>query len=131
MLDREAILQRIDTAYAARTRGDMAALDAMWADDATYQLIGASMLPRVPAGVSDMHEAVGRLIDIFQFHEAERVTAIVEGLRAALHWRITFSTGAASIANTELCDFWEFTPEGKVRSLVQFTDTALLRILLA
>lgn len=130
MLDREMILETIDAAYAARTRGDRAALASYWAPDATYQMVGANMLPRVPAGVAAMQDAVGTLIDIFQFHEVERLTAVVEGLRAVLHWRINFSTGAGNFATTEVCDLWEFAPDGKVRSLLQFTDTALLRILL-
>ncbi|MEI9850974.1 MAG: nuclear transport factor 2 family protein [Sphingomonas sp.] len=130
MLDREEILSTIDAAYAARTRGDRMALAGFWAPGATYQLVGASMLPRVPVGLSEMQEAVGALIDIFQFHEVERLGAVVEGFRAVLHWRIMFSTGAGSFATTEVCDLWEFAPDGKIRSLLQFTDTALLRILL-
>jgi ketosteroid isomerase-like protein len=46
MVERAAILQTIDDVYAARARGDEAALEAFWAPAVEFRLVGdAGLLP--------------------------------------------------------------------------------------
>jgi ketosteroid isomerase-like protein len=108
-------------------RGDKAALALYWSPGATYRLAGlAEMLPGFPVGPSDAQPAVHSLVDLVQFHKLEKLDALVDGLRAAVHWKVTFSTQGRPPATTELYDLWHFDEDGKVASLLQFTDTALL-----
>jgi ketosteroid isomerase-like protein len=127
MLDRDQMLCLIDAAYAARMRGDKAALAEYWEPEATYRLAGeASIMPAVPVTATDVMEAVGTLMDLFHFHKLERVDALVDGLGAAVHWRVTVSTWGGERVDAELYDLWQFSERGKAVSLLQFTDTALI-----
>jgi ketosteroid isomerase-like protein len=131
MPDRDDILRIIDEAYETRARGDKAGLAKYWAPAATYRMAGAAnLLPTVPVGPHEANAAVDALIDLFQFHDLERLHAVVEDDRAAIHWRVTVSTGGQEPVKTELYDLWTFDTAGKLKSLVQFTDTALLRTML-
>jgi ketosteroid isomerase-like protein len=132
LIEREEILRIIDGAYAARMRGDKEAVAEYWEPDAVYRLAGeASIMPAVPVGPADVMEAVGALIDLFHFHKLERVEAVVEGLNAAIHWRVTVSTWGGERVDAELFDLWRFSERGKATSLLQFTDTALIVQMLA
>jgi ketosteroid isomerase-like protein len=126
MADRDTILRNIDAGYEARTRGDRETLATLWADGGTYRLIGAETLAGIAEGATDVNEAIGALIDLFQFQAVERIATLVDGNRAALHWRITFTSGDSAPATVELCDLWEVAEDGKLVSLTQFTDTQLL-----
>ena len=59
------------------------------------------------------------------YHSAERVYSVIEGSKAAIHWRVRVSSPGGEPVPTEMLDVWEFAEDGKVRSLVQFIDTAL------
>ena len=131
MPDRDEILGIIDEAYETRARGDKAALAKYWAPAATYRLAGAAnLLPTVPVGPHEANAAVDALIDLFRFHDLERLDAVVDDGKAAIHWRVTVSTGDRAPVKTELYDLWTFDAAGKLTSLTQFTDTALLRTML-
>lgn len=123
------MLQRIDAAYAARAAGDRAAVADHWEPGATYRLAGeATVTPALPG---DAIQAVNALIDLFEFHELERVHAVVEGDSAAIHWRVRVSTPGGEPVEAEIYDLWRFAASGRVASLVQFTDTALIVRMLA
>ena len=126
MADRDIILRNIEAAYEARSQGDREKLATYWAPGATYQMIGAESLNGIAAGANDANEAIGILIDLFQFHGVERLSTLIDGNRAALHWRITFSSGEGAPADVEVCDLWQVDDDGKLVSLIQFTDTQLL-----
>jgi ketosteroid isomerase-like protein len=126
MADRDTILQTIEAAYDARTRGDREELATYWAPDATYRLVGAETLHGIEGGANEANAAIGTLISLFQFHEVERIATLVDGNQAALHWRVTFTSGDSEPATVELCDLWDVTDDGKLKSLTQFTDTQML-----
>jgi ketosteroid isomerase-like protein len=128
MPDRDQLLSNIDAAYAARIRGDKAALGAHFAPGATFRLAGNAGLVRgdLPVATSDAEKAVSDLIDLFQFHDIERLDAVVDGDSAAVRWRLSVSTGGAPPVETEVYDLWKFDGEGRAVSLTQFADTALI-----
>lgn len=129
---RAQILQTINQAYEARMRGDKAALATFLAPGATFRLAGeTSMLASVPAGTSDLHQAAAALIDLFQFHDLKQLGALVDDGTAVIHWQASVSTGGQEPVTTELCDLWTFDEQGRLKSLVQFVDTALLVQMLA
>jgi ketosteroid isomerase-like protein len=126
MADRDTILKNIEAGYEARTCGDREALALLWAPGGTYRMVGAETLAGIAEGHTDANEAIGALIDMFQFHQVERLATLVDGNCAALHWRITFTSRDSEPATVELCDLWEVADDGKLKSLTQFTDTQLL-----
>lgn len=128
MLDREAMLTTIENGYAARMRGDKEALDRLWAPDATFRIAGAAMFAEGPA---DARAAVDALIDQVHFHSIERVATIIEGPRAAVHLSVTLSVGDGPRHVVEVLDIWHFAESGRVQSMVEFSDTALIATLLA
>lgn len=132
MLSREQVLARIDDAYATRMRGDKAALAEFWADGARFEQPGDR---RAFAGLYDRNAdpqgLVEQIIDRIELHSVERVDAVVEGNRAAILWRSSLTVGDNGPVETMLYDLWELADDGRVRSLVQFLDTALVARLAA
>ena len=130
MLDKSTVLKTIDEAYAARARGDKAAVAKYWAPNATFRFVGESLAPGFPAGSGDARTSVDSLISLVQFHNQQRLDAVVEGNAAAVHWRVTISTKGGPKHTTELYDLWKFQDDGKALSLTQFGDSALLNRML-
>ena len=127
-MTREDTLRIIDEAYGARQRGDKEALGTYWAPEATFQLVGTeSLLKGLPLGPVGAAVSVDELIDRFQFHEVERLDSVVEGNKAAVRWRIKVSKPGEEPETTELFDLVTLTDDGRIASLVQFTDTALVK----
>ena len=133
MPDRDQILQMIDDVYAARSAGDRATLSRCWSADATLRIAGRMDLAsggRLPTGKGDANAHASGLIDLFQFHDLKRLHAVVEGDTAAVHWHLRVSSGGGEPVDTEVYDLWKVGPDGKIHSLVQFVDTALMKHLL-
>lgn len=130
-MERAQLLRKIDEIYDARSRGDKEAVLAHLASGSRYQLVGdTGLLPDFPAGPEEVPKAISTLIDRVQFQQRERLSAIVEGNSAAVRWRVILSVDGKPPVTTEICDLWEFDEDGRMTSLVQFIDTALLRKLL-
>ena len=134
MPDRAQILKTIDDAYAARATGDKAAVRTFLAPGASFRLAGdPAMLPKVRSALEglDAAGAIDALIDAFTFHRQERLNAVVDGNKAAVHWRVTLSSAGGEKVTTELYDLWTIDEAGKLTSLTQFADTALIAALTA
>jgi ketosteroid isomerase-like protein len=132
MLNRHEVLDVIDAVYAARVKGDKAAMAQLWRDDATFQLMGEpSILQNLPLRPTAAVEAIGGLIDQFTFHSAEQIDAVVEGNKAAVLLRLTVSAADGTRHETHVFDMWELDDSGKACSLVQYADTALISFMLA
>lgn len=131
MLDRDTVLNRIDEAYAARVRGDKESLSLYWADEASFKIAGDPAPFKSLTFETDVPmNAISELIDRFTFSDLERVDAVVEGNRAAIRWGVTVSTSECAPVRTELFDLIELNDDGRIRSFVQFADTALVLALL-
>ncbi len=127
MRDREAILKIIDDAYATRMSGDKAALEQLWAPGGVYHFAGdPNLLPDFPVGPTHGAPATSALVDLFTFHSLERLDSVVEGGTAAVRWRVILSTEGKEPVTTEILDLWTIDGDGKIGSLVQFGDTALV-----
>ncbi len=131
MPDRARILAAIDTAYAARKRGDKEALASHFAPFATFHIAGRKELLGFDVGPVDAMSAIGELIDLFTFHNMERLNVAVDGDVAVIRWRIEVSLQDGPRETTQLCDIWTFDDDAKVRSIVEFGDTALIAQMLA
>jgi ketosteroid isomerase-like protein len=125
-MDRDTVLKIIEEAYAARRAGDTETLRRYWAEGATYELAGdKSLLAAFPAaGPADSHPAVEAIIARIAMPKTERIEAVVEFPRAVVRWRATVAFGGRPPFETEICDIFTFDDAGKIRSLLQFSDTA-------
>jgi ketosteroid isomerase-like protein len=144
MAGREAVEKLVRDAYAAflpraervgevprrggggMQRGDYDAMVALCAPSATLRLAGApehfaiAGTTRGRAGLRKQFEALAQ----FAFANQKMLSLSVDGDRAAVHWRATFKpTGKSAV--TEFCDLWTIQ-NGKMTSLIQFIDTALV-----
>lgn len=125
-MERERVLEIIDAAYAARLRGDAEAVAQIWAEGATFELAGErSLLEGLPnAGSGAAEPTVAGLIALVEFIAVERLETLVEGLRAATLSRIAMSFGGREPVTMLVHHLWHLDEDGKVRSLLEFTDTA-------
>jgi len=119
--------EQIDTILAARQRGDMAALESHFAPGATYRLaVSPRVFPPFGNGAVDARAAVAGLVDQFQFQEIERLRTLIQGNVAMVHWRIRASVRGGVPEDSELFDIWTFDETGRIESIVEFADTALM-----
>lgn len=125
-MDRDAVLAIIDAAYAARTRHDAGELATIWREDAVFEVAGVSSLIESFPGAtpSPSKPTVEEMMGLVEMHEVERMQALVEGNRAAILSRARVSFSGREPFDTLLYDLWELDDDGKVRSLLQFADTA-------
>lgn len=123
--------EQIDSILAARQRGDMAALESHFAPGATYRLaVSPRVFPPFGAGAVDARQATAGLLDQFQFHEIERLRTLIQDNVAMIHWRIRTSVCGGEPEDSELLDIWTFDESGRIETIVEFADTALMRQML-
>ena len=131
MLNREAVLNTIDEAYAARVRGDKDALGRYWAEGASFKIAGdPAPFKSLTFQTYEPMNAIGDLMDRFEFSDLQRISAIVEGGQAAIRWEVTVKTQGHEPIRTELLDLIELDDDGRIQSFVQFADTASILALL-
>ena len=108
---------------------------AFFADDVVYEFNGRGTgLPEMSApifGKVAYRSALKSLIETFQFDDWEEVSLIVEGDRAALHWRA--NVRFAPTGRTEPFDVIDLITcrDGKFVDLRQSTDTAQMKTFIA
>ncbi len=134
MTEHSAIKSLIEKAYEARVQGDLDGLMAHFHPECRFQLMGAvdnEPICRPQEGRDAIREQMAGFIEAFTFRNMETIGLVVDGDRAAFHWRadVTFvPTGRTERLDT--VDMLTFA-DGKLRSLSQFTDTAGLARLTA
>jgi len=128
MLEPDRIRQIVHDTYAARQRGDTAALTRHFAPDAIYRLTGdRSRLGNFPAGPIDATEAVTALIGGFTFETLEPVQILVDGQQAAIHYTVRAMVASnGHHFTTEIADFLTFDADGRITELVEFADTGAI-----
>lgn len=127
-MDRQTVLDTIDAVLHARRSGDMAVLDRLLADGATFELGGdAGLLPGFqPALRGPARGAAEWLAQHVPMLSLERTSAVVEGRRAANLWQARVQLGPGEPVDLPLFDLWDFDEQGRVTRVLQFTDTARL-----
>ena len=132
MADRDAFLRTIDEGYAQRMAGNKDAMRRIFAPDAQFRIAGdPTLIPGVAASAGSAAPTVEALMDDFEFHDMERLDTIVEGDKAAVYSRVTLSYRGGHKVTTELYDLWTIDQDGRVTSMLQFADTALVARLTA
>ena len=127
-MQREEILKAIKAAYAARLNDDAAALAELWADGSTFEIAGEkSLIEAFPAtGPTGLPGAIDVILALVKMSDAHQEVVAIDGNRAVVINRATLSFGGGEPLKTTMCDVWEFDDAGKVRSLREFLDTAML-----
>ena len=127
-MERTTIERTIKDAYAARKRGDVDSIVKMFSEDAHFQLAGAYVASPIAVetmGSGDLKAALTVLVATFEWLEQDIQSILVEGDKAAVHWRGKIrSTVTGEIVDTELVDIFELK-DGRISSFVEFCDTAL------
>ncbi|HSZ52133.1 MAG TPA: nuclear transport factor 2 family protein [Caulobacteraceae bacterium] len=121
------ILTTIDRFWEARMAGDKAAVRSFVADNATYEMVGArAFADGALVGPAPFGPAADQLVEHFRLQNFRRLQSIVDGQKAAIAGRIDVSYRGGPAVTSEFCDLWEFDSSGKIKSLRQFVDTAMV-----
>jgi ketosteroid isomerase-like protein len=114
-------------AYAARQRGDTDAIVQLFTPDARFVMSGSSQMSPVAMrveGAEPFRTALAGMIKTFIIEDHQVVSIVVDGNRAAVHWRATIrSSVTGDRLQSDLCDLVEFR-DGRIASFVEFCDTA-------
>lgn len=127
MTERAAIEALLKDAYEARVQGDLDKVMSYFHPECRFHLMGSPDVGPacdLQTGCAAVRDHMAGLIETFAFSKFETLGLIVEGERAAHHWRadVTFKqTGRTD--SFEALDMLTFE-DGKLRDLMQFTDTA-------
>ena len=125
MTERVEIERLLLALYAARVRGDLAAVCATFTNDASFQVAGASSnatpIAMKAVGVSEFRPLLAIMIKSFKLSEQSILAMpLIDGARAAVHWRAKIHsriTGTSVL--TELIDVVEVR-EGRIASYTEF-----------
>jgi ketosteroid isomerase-like protein len=128
MSDRASVENVLRQAYEARVRGDIDAIGRIFAENARFELAGSSQVRPIPArveGSAQVLPLVARQIQTFQMSDLRIQSMVIEGTRAAVHWRVKVrSSVTGETADTQLFDLVE-VKDGRIVSFLEFCDTAL------
>jgi len=127
MSDRGSVEKLLREAYEARVRGDIETIGRIFADNARFEIAGSSQVSPIPARVegAGIRPLLGQVIKTFQMSDLRILSMIIEGSKAAVHWRVKVrSSVTGETADTQLIDMIE-VKDGRIVSFVEFCDTAL------
>lgn len=129
MANRDALLDQVRRAYAARGKGALDDLMTEFHPEAVFTLVGDKQALSVTGsaqGRSAVREGMDKFISTFEFVERHILSELVEGDRAAVHSRITVRFRAKNSEHkTEVLDLFRFQ-NGKIIELIEFADTGLI-----
>jgi len=110
--------------YAARVRGDLAAVCATFTNDANFQVAGASSNASPVAmkalGVNEFRPLLAIMIKSFKLSEQTVLAMLIDGAKAAVHWQAKIhSRITGTTVLTELMDLVEVR-DGRIASYTEF-----------
>jgi ketosteroid isomerase-like protein len=134
MGDRTDIERVVRQAYAARTRNDLEACVAAFAEKPVFQIAGApasSQVVGTTTGQTELRKTLADLIQAFEWLDHTIVTMLIDGPKVAVHGRLKMKFAATgAVVETEVADFIE-VKGGRIVSFTEFCDTALVAHLMA
>jgi len=123
MTDRLEIDRLLRDLYAARIRGDLDAVCGSFSNNARFEIAGASHGSRIAVtsvGVDKFRPLLSLMIKTFRITDQTILSIIVEGMKAAVHWRGTVhSRVTGTTVVTELVDLVEIR-DNRVASYIEF-----------
>lgn len=126
MAGRDEIERILTAAYAARKDGDLDVLSRIFSDTAQFRIAGTGPAATPATETRPFKHVLHELITVFEWLDVTILNLIIEGSRAAVHWRGTIrSTATGETVVTELVDIFGIE-NGRIASLTEFCDTALV-----
>ena len=123
MTDRPKIDRLLRDLYAARIRGDLDAVCGSFLNDARFEIAGASHgspIAVTSIGVDKFRPLLALMIKTFKISDPSILSIIIEGMKAAVHWRATVhSRITGTTVATELVDVIEVR-EDRIASYIEF-----------
>lgn len=124
MTERVAIERLLLELYAARIRGDLAAVCATFTNDAHFQVAGASSTASPIAmkalGIGEFRPLLAIMIKSFKLSEQKVLAMLIDGAKAAVHWQAKiYSRITGTTVLTELIDVIEVR-DGRIASYTEF-----------
>ncbi|HYA75794.1 MAG TPA: nuclear transport factor 2 family protein [Burkholderiaceae bacterium] len=123
MTDRVQIERLLQTLYAARVGGDLDTLCRTFADDAKFRIAGASdgkPISISAVGTIQIRTWLSMMIKTFRMTDQSTVSIVIEGAKAAVHWRCTIhSKITGTVIPTDLVDLVEVR-DGRIGSYTEF-----------
>ncbi len=128
MTDRSQIETLLKSAYTARKRGDIEGIIQVFSDTPHFELAGAQQASPIALRCTDrdaFRSLMAGLIKTFEFLDHEILSMIIDGDKAAVHWRSRMRSGVTGEeVVTELVDLVTIE-NGRIKSFIEFCDTAL------
>jgi ketosteroid isomerase-like protein len=124
MTERVEIERLLLELYAARVRGDLAAVCATFTNDAHFQVAGASSTASPIAmkalGIGEFRPLLAIMIKSFKLSEQRILAMLIDGAKAAVHWQAKiYSRITGTTVLTELVDVIEVR-DGRIASYTEF-----------
>lgn len=123
MMDRLEIDRLLRDLYAARIRGDLDAVCGSFSNEARFEIAGASQgspIAVTSVGVDKFRPLLSLMIKTFKITDQTILSTIVEGMKAAVHWRGTVhSRVTGTTVVTELVDLVEVRDD-RIASYIEF-----------
>jgi ketosteroid isomerase-like protein len=124
MTERVEIERLLLELYAARMRGDLAAVCATFTNDAHFQIAGASSTASPIAmkalGIGEFRPLLAIMIKSFKLSEQRILAMLIDGAKAAVHWQAKiYSRITGTTVLTELIDVIEVR-DGRIASYTEF-----------
>jgi ketosteroid isomerase-like protein len=121
--DRLEIDRLLRELYAARARGDLDGVCRTFLGDAEFRIAGSSHgspIAITAVGVNEIRRWLALMIKSFQLTDYAIKSIIIDGARAAVHWRArVYSKITGTSVATELIDLVELR-EGLIASYTEF-----------
>jgi ketosteroid isomerase-like protein len=123
MTDRLEIEKLLSELYAARVEGRLDPLCALFANQASFKIAGASdgkPIAIAARGSAEIRSWLGMMLKTFKLNRYQQLGVVIEGGRAAVHWRVDIHSKITGvIIPTELVDLIEVS-DGKISGYREF-----------
>jgi len=109
--------------HSARTEGRLDPLCGLFAPQATFKIAGASEgkpIAITAHGSAEIRAWLAVMLKTFKLTRYERLSLVIEGVRAAVHWRVDIHSKITGVViPTELVDLVEVT-DGRIAAYREF-----------
>jgi ketosteroid isomerase-like protein len=106
--DKAEVERVLTELHAARVRGDLPTLRSLFADEGSFRIAGASDGKPVSIearGVREFEPWLAMLVKAFAVSDYTRLSLLIDGERAAAHWRARIHSKITGLGvTTELVD---------------------------
>jgi ketosteroid isomerase-like protein len=128
MAEKQDVDKLIRDTYAARRLGDVDGVLASFSETPMFVVAGSAEASPIACRAecsNSLRSALTQLVNAFEFVEHDIRSILVDGDKAAVHWRGRIrSTRTGEEVETEAVDLIGLR-DGKITSFTQFCDTAL------